>query len=55
MDWVLGRVSWFYKIFLKIHIFIPTNSRFQLSNTLFEELVMDVFDEVDRRENENSK
>lgn len=27
----------------------------QLSNTLFEELAMDVFDEVDRRENECSE
>ncbi|KAK7601877.1 hypothetical protein V9T40_009318 [Parthenolecanium corni] len=39
-------------------IFPITNSQIrsrlqQLSNTLFEELVMDVFDEVDRRENEN--
>ena len=27
---------------------------FQLSNHLFEELAMDVYDEVDRRENEAS-
>ena len=27
---------------------------FQLSNTLFEELAVDVYDEVDRRENETS-
>ncbi len=28
---------------------------FQLSNHLFEELAMDVYDEVDRRENNTSK
>lgn len=27
----------------------------QLNNRLFEELAMDVYDEVDRRENETSK
>ena len=29
-------------------------NRLQLSNRLFEELAMDVYDEVDRRENESS-
>ena len=28
-------------------------SQFQLSNHLFEELAMDVYDEVDRRENDS--
>jgi len=36
-------------------VFLSTDFYFQLSNALFEELVMDVFDEVDRRENETSK
>ena len=44
-----------YEFHICSEIFIEYGYVLQLSNTLFEELVMDVFDEVDRRENEASQ
>ena len=40
---------------LVVYLFPANSCVLQLNNRLFEELAMDVYDEVDRRENETSK